>query len=177
MKHMETDRRKLVYEVFIQQFIAMARVSIKYRAFQQTMILLKQAQRICSLLIDDHFENEAESYDSMIETLSSNLIQLSISDGPELPRRLSESEREIMRTRQNKAITIETDISSDDDNDEIYNYHQSVIAQINITSTENLARFHHTDENDDDDVDEMTENLDQIEIYDENTIDAPMTQL
>lgn len=137
----------------------MARVSTKYRSIDLTMTLLRQAQRLCALLADDDYESEAATYESMIESLSANAIKLTVSDGPELPRRLSESEREIFKHRP--VTTIHSDIESEDDNDEIYNYHRSAVAQIYLTSSENLARFQHTDENDDD---EMTEKLDQIEL-------------
>lgn len=174
---METNRRKLVYELFIEQFIAMARVAIKYRSLEHAMGLLKQARRICTLFIDDRYESEAESYDDLIETLSASAMKLSACDGPELPRRLSESEREILKNRQFRPISAEPDIESDDDNDEIYNYHQSVVAQINITSSEHLARFQHTDENDDEDVSDLAENLDRIELSVDISTNDSVTQL
>lgn len=166
---MDILRRKSVFELFIEQFIAMARVSLKYRALEQTTTLLKQAERICSLLKDD--KTEVEEFEKMIEKISEsvkNLLQESSIDGPELPRRLSLAEKSCLKSTKSRPaaiLKIDEEITSDDDNDEIYNYHNSVIAQIHATSSENLARFQHTDENDDDDddeVDEMTKYFDKL---------------
>lgn len=173
MKHMQILRRKLVYELFIEQFVEMARVSIKYRSMQQTMGLLKQAERICSLLNDDKFTDEAENYRALIDLIKQNAQEVSALnvDGPELPRRESIANREAIKIRfrpkQPKDSVVYPakidEVSSDDDNDEIYNYHQSVFAQIHATSTENLARFQHTDDHDDDDIDEVTNSIEKLE--------------
>lgn len=167
---MDVSRRKSVFELFIQHFLAMARVSIKYRALQQTMTLLKQAERICSLLVDDKHQQEASMYEEMIKNLTESvksLLSESSIDGPELPRRLSLADKACMKFKSrapSETAKIDEEITSDDDNDEIYNYHNSVIAQIHATSAENLARFHHTDENDDDDeIDEVTQFFDNLE--------------
>ena len=175
MKHMEILRRKLVYELFIEQFLEMAQTSIKYRALQQTMSLLKQAERLCSLLIDDKFVEEAEKYRSSIETFRQT-VQTLIQDttqGPELPRRESLADKDAIKIRLRPAkpsegnytkvdgVSYQEEVPSDDDNDEIYNYHKSVFAQIHATSAENLARFQHTDERDD--VEEITDSIDRLE--------------
>lgn len=176
MKHMEKLRRKLVYELFIEHLIAMAQVSIKYRALQQTMGLLKQADRLCLLLSDDKFNDESEKHATVIESMRQSvqsIVQESINQGPELPRRESIAEKEAIRIRyrpEQPASYTQIDsprsrleeVPSDDDNDEIYNYHQSVIAQIHATSAENLARFQHTDEGDDD-VEEITNSIERLE--------------
>ena len=175
MKHMEILRRKLVYELFINQFIEMSRVSVKYRSLQQTMSLLKQAERICKLLSDDKFNAEADEHQRIIEEIRQS-IQTIVSEsvqGPELPRRESVADKIPMgiRYRPGQPLVHSTSIDgpsrvdevpSDDDNDEIYNYHRSVIAQIHATSAENLARFQHADENDDD-IDEITKSIGQLE--------------
>lgn len=177
MKHMELLRRKLVYELFIEQFIEMAQVSIKYRSLQQTMSLLKQAERLCLLLCDDKFNEEAaafrQSIESIKQTIQSMVNETSI-QGPELPRRESIAAKEAIKVRYRPAKHSENDyttidapsihideVPSDDDNDEIYNYHRSVFAQIHATSAENLARFQHTDERDD--VEEITDSIDRLE--------------
>lgn len=161
MKHMEIVRRKLVYEIFIDHFIEMAKVSIKYRSLQQTMGLLKQSNRICLLLVDDQFIEEADKHRMTIEPLK-RTVQKMIDDaskGPELPRRVSIIDKETIKLRFKPGMTTLpyqvsntniNDVSSDDDNDEIYSYHKSIIAQIHATSEENLARFQHADEADDD---------------------------
>lgn len=162
MKHMEVLRRKLVYELFIEQFIEMAKVSIKYRSLQQAMCLLKQTERLCFLLKDDKFYDEADKYHKSVKELKDlveNFLQKS-TQGPELPRRESIVEKIVSKVRnrsekfENNYTCIDQmgkldEIPSDDDNDEIYNYHHSVLAQIHATSTENLARFQHTDEGED----------------------------
>lgn len=176
MKHMELLRRKLVYELFIEQFIEMAKVSIKYRSLQQTMSLLKQAERLCLLLSDDKFNAEAVEYQKSIEEMK-DTIQTMVNDnpsqGPELPRRESIGAKAAIKVRyrpakhsENNYTTIDgissiDEVPSDDDNDEIYSYHKSVFAQIHATSAENLARFQHTDERDD--VEEITDSIDQLE--------------
>lgn len=178
MKHMEILRRRLVYELFIEHFIEMAQVSIKYRSLQQTMILLKQAERICLLLCDDRFTAEAEKHRKSIESLKQNVQTVcESSTGPELPRRESLANKEAIKIRfrpekPNEKLSTSVDrasrvsnieeIPSDDDNDEIYNYHLSVFAQIHATSAENLARFQHMDECDDD-VDDLANSIEQIE--------------
>lgn len=180
MKHMEILRRKLVYELFIEQFIGMAQVSIKYRSLQQTMGLLKQAERLCFLLIDDKFTEEAEKHRSIVASMRETVqTMLTVSSqGPELPRRESLADKEAIkiRFRPEKVVPREKftttdgpsgissieEAPSDDDNDEIYNYHQSVIAQIHATSAENLARFQHMDENDDD-TDELAASIERLE--------------
>lgn len=181
MKHMEILRRKLVYELFIEQFIDMAHVSVKYRALQQTLSLLKQAERICLLLCDDKFIEEAGKHRQVIEALRQAVETVvcdpSTQPGPELPRRESLADKVAIRIRYRpekmppgnystvdgptKVASIE-EVPSDDDNDEIYNYHRSVIAQIHATSAENLARFQHTDECDDD-VDDVANSMEKME--------------
>lgn len=174
MKHMEILRRKLVYELFIVQFIEMAHVSIKYRSLQQTISLLKQAERICLLLKDDNFFEESDKHLIKIETMRESVETLmkESTRAPELPRRESFVDTLANKIRFRPAIkpiegnytsidsTVD-DIPSDDDNDEIYNYHRSVVAQIHATSAENLARFQHTDERDD--VEEIVNTLETLE--------------
>lgn len=177
MKHMEKLRRKLVYELFIEHLIAMAQVSIKYHALQQAMGLLKQADRLCLLLRDDGFSEESEKHKVVIDSLRQNvqsIVQESVIHlGPELPRRESIAEKETnsirYRPHQPSNYTqIDSqrhpleEVPSDDDNDEIYNYHKSVIAQIHATSAENLDRFQHTDEGDDE-IEDITDSIERLE--------------
>jgi hypothetical protein len=136
MKHMEILRRKLVYELFIEQFVEMAKVSVKYRSLQQSICLLKQTERICLLLKDDKFQEASEKYQKFVDELKEsveNLIKKS-TQGPELPRRESLADRATfsIRYRPDKSENNYTcidgsgkfeEVSSDDDNDEIYNYH------------------------------------------------------
>ncbi|XP_053625762.1 uncharacterized protein LOC128683825 [Plodia interpunctella] len=50
---MDVERRRLVLELFIPHFIAMARSSEKFEAIGQAIIYLEQAHRLCLLLIDE----------------------------------------------------------------------------------------------------------------------------
>lgn len=50
---MEAERRRLVLEFFIPHFIAMARSSEKFDAIRQAVIYLEQAQRLCTLLLEE----------------------------------------------------------------------------------------------------------------------------
>lgn len=163
MKHMEVLRRKLIYELFIEQFVEMSKVSMKYRALSQTLIYLNQADRICALLVDDQYPEDAKKFRGQIEPLRTNLQHLLVNytQGPALPRResIADKERIKIRFRPDKVTSGKTvdgdseeEIHSEDDNDEIYNYHQSVSIQKQATSSENLTRFNHTD---DDECEEM----------------------
>lgn len=153
---MEILRRKLIYKLFIEQFIDMTKVSLtKYHAFDQAIILLKQADRLCYLLADDKFYQDAQTFIQIIEQLRENTLRMKreILNGPELPRRLSLADDKKFSQRMNYQVQSIADnnegLPSDDDNDEIYSYHKSVVAQIHATNSENLARFQHADENDD----------------------------
>lgn len=168
---MEVLRRKLIYELFIEQFVEMSRVSIKYRALNQTLIYLNQADRICALLIDDQYPDEATKFKDQIEPIRTNLQHLlkNYTQGPALPRResIADKERIIIRFRPDKVTSGKTvdgdsveEEHSDDDNDEIYNYHQSVSIQKQATSSENLARFNH---NDDDLCEEMQNSFQKLD--------------
>jgi hypothetical protein len=157
---MEVLRRKLIYELFIQQFIDMCHTSIKYRTYNQSIDLLRQSERLCSLLSDDNFTEDAQSFYTKINELRENVEKSkkeSSSQGPELPHRLSvvEIENRVAERLQLRQIVEENGLdtidnteeaTSDDDNDEIYSYHKSIIAQIHATSTENLARFQHNED-------------------------------
>jgi hypothetical protein len=175
MKHMEILRRKLVYELFIEQFLEMAKVSVKYRSLRQSMCLLKQTERICLLLRDDKFNGEADKYQKLVDELKESvesLLQKS-TQGPELPRRESLADKAALKIRnrlekcENNYTSVDGPVkfeeaSSDDDNDEIYNYHHSVMAQIHATSAENLARFQHTDDGDDE-VEQVSKSFNKLE--------------
>ncbi|XP_050664292.1 uncharacterized protein LOC126964972 [Leptidea sinapis] len=50
---METERRRLVLELFIPHFIAMARSSEKFGTIRQAVIYLEQAKRLCILLSEE----------------------------------------------------------------------------------------------------------------------------
>ncbi|XP_062542834.1 uncharacterized protein LOC134210660 isoform X2 [Armigeres subalbatus] len=93
LKHMENLRRQLIYNVFVQHFIEMAQVSYVFRSLNQGLIYLKQAERLCSLLADDHGIEESRLFLSKIFSLR-NEIQKAISNGsyrPALPKRASSS--------------------------------------------------------------------------------------
>lgn len=138
---MEALRRKLVYELFIEQFMEMSKTSLDFRALNQSLIYLKQAERICLLMIDDQHPEEAAKFSNEIEPLKRN-IQNMINDssqGPELPRRDSDIEKERSKVRYRPQKVVNEDIycnveklrcaaanleefCSDDDNDDIYTY-------------------------------------------------------
>ena len=154
---MEILRRKLIYKLFIEQFIDMTKLSLtKYQAYQQAMCQLNQAERLCYLLADDKFYQDAQAYMETIESLRDSIQKLKMENlhGPELPRRKSLADEIMIGNEPIYEDQIDTNnnsegIPSDDENDEIYSYHKSVVAQIHATTSENLARFQHTDECDD----------------------------
>ena len=161
-------RRKLVYDIFVEHFIEMAKTSQQFLAFHQGLIYLKQSERICLLLKDDMYEDLAESTLKMIWPIKQKLLDRiqEIAKGPELPLRITSIEEDKLeklriRYRPQKRITSEDqeiyslasqtraseqfpDQSSEDDNDEIDRYNKrntTVNIQIHSFSTDNLNRF------------------------------------
>lgn len=70
----------------------MAREATPFKAFNQALIYLKQASRLCSLLADDDRVEQANNYVSVIETLQEVVINERRRDSqtrPELPQRES----------------------------------------------------------------------------------------
>ncbi|KAL7027030.1 hypothetical protein ACKWTF_005266 [Chironomus riparius] len=171
LKHMEILRRKLIYKLFIEQFIDMTKLSLtKYQAYQQAMSQLNQAERLCYLLADDKFYQDAQVYMETIETLRDSIQKLKMENlhGPELPRRKSLANEITIGNEPIYEDQIDTNnnsegIPSDDDNDEIYSYHKSVVAQIHATTSENLARFQHTDECDDE-IEGVTRTVERLNL-------------
>ncbi|XP_053681631.1 uncharacterized protein LOC128732409 [Sabethes cyaneus] len=91
LKHMENLRRQLIYNIFVQHFIEMAQTSCVLRSLNQGLIYLKQAERLCSLLSDDHGVEEARRFLSQIYSMRGQIEQ-TISNttyGPALPKRTS----------------------------------------------------------------------------------------
>lgn len=178
LKHMEILRRKLIYKLFIDQFIEMSEITIKYQFFDHGLFLLKQAARITELMVDDKHLDESQSYFRRIDTLRENILKLKSENvqGPELPRRFSifdnDSKRSRYRTYQTAITSEECDsnvngeeeVASEDDNDEIYSYHRSIVAQIHATSVENLARFQHDDEGDEDEIYGVTRSMGDLSV-------------
>ncbi|KAG5684000.1 hypothetical protein PVAND_013253 [Polypedilum vanderplanki] len=185
LKHMEILRRKLIYTLFINQFLEMTKVTLKYQAYDQGMKILKQAERLCTLLIDDKYFTEAQLHLQAIETMRETIERQKLENlqGPELPhRRMNEIDHAAIRYRSYNIIKtkendinigeedktdngIEEEIASDDDNDEIYSYHRSVIAQIHATPAQNLERFRHNDDDEDEeDVLDITESIEKLEV-------------
>lgn len=154
---MEILRRKLIYKLFIENFLEISKVTIKYQCFDHGLFLIKQAARLTDLMIDDDFE-ESQVYVEKIESHRESILRAKSENiqGPELPRRFSifdkeETKRARYRTYQTEECDNvngeeEVEVASEDDNDEIYSYHRSIVAQIHATSAENLARFQHNDE-------------------------------
>lgn len=160
---MEVVRRKLIYEFFIEQFLEMTKLSVvKYQDYPQSLVLLRQTERLCFLLADDTYQDEAEDYMKSIVELRESIARSKTDNlnGPELPQRVSLANHKVEAT---------DDAPSDDDNDEIYSYHQSVIAQIHATNTENLARFEYS-EDIEDDVESINKSCGSIALNDVPTL-------
>jgi hypothetical protein len=180
LKHMEIQRRHLIYKFFIEQFMEMSRVSMKYLYFEHGNSLLNHALRIVDLMIDDRHFEESKEYSEKIQELFNKISELKTqnSQGPELPRRMSAFENETKRARyrayqseecdiNNNNNVNEEEVASEDDNDEIYSYHRSIVAQVHATSSENLARFQHSDETDEYEMNDIGKSIDEISIADE----------
>lgn len=89
---MEQLRRVIVYEMFINHYLSMAREATPFKAFNQALIYLKQASRLCSLLSDDDRVEQAINYANVIETLQEVVVnerQRESQSRPELPQRES----------------------------------------------------------------------------------------
>lgn len=93
VNHMEQLRRVLLYELFIAHYLQMARAAATatpHRAYNQALIYLKQAARLCQLLADDDRVEQAASYASCVTTLQQVVLneQHRESDAkPQLPQR------------------------------------------------------------------------------------------
>lgn len=169
---MEFLRRKLVYQLFIDHFTAMSQVTIKYQAFDHGLLLLKQAIRLVDLLNDDNHVEESQALLEKIELQREKLLELKNENiqGPELPRRMSIFDSNIKgryrsyKTEEIEANNDQEETPSEDDNDEIYSYHRSVVAQIHATSAENLARFEHNEDCDDDEIESISKSIENINL-------------
>ena len=169
---MERPRRKLVYELFISQFDEMSEVTIKYQAFDEGFNLLKQAIRLIDLLADDNHVEESQILLEKIENQREKLLKFKSKNfqGPELPQRMNISDNKRIRYQdKDRNSEEEIEVPSEDDNDEIYSYHQSVFAQIHATSSENLARFQHNDDYEENDY-EISKSTENVHIYDETKL-------
>lgn len=159
-------RRKLIYDIFVEHYIEMAKTSQQFLAFHQGLIYLKQAERVCLLLKDDMYEEIAEETLKTIWPIKQELLNSieNLAKGPELPIRVNSIEEDKLerlriRYRPQKRITMDDqeiyslasqtraseqfpDISSDDDNDEIDRYNKNnTTVDIHKYSADNLNRF------------------------------------
>ncbi|XP_013186570.2 uncharacterized protein LOC106131872 [Amyelois transitella] len=97
---MDVERRRLVLELFIPHFIAMARSSEKFEAIGQAIIYLEQAQRLCMLLMEEAVGDiTANEYlDVIRDKLADCQRKLAKQGGYKLPPRTeSNSERPVRR--------------------------------------------------------------------------------
>lgn len=74
MNHMEQIRRIILYETFIQHFIEMAKTFLKYQSWNQSLIYLKQASRICGLLADDERKSDAQNFLTKIDAIQHSVM-------------------------------------------------------------------------------------------------------
>lgn len=93
-KHLVQLRRVLLYEFFISHFVEMAKKSFRYVALNQSLIYLKQASRLCSLLQEDG-GHSCDTYVAEIDTIHRDVLTERNRDNqarPQLPRRESSME-------------------------------------------------------------------------------------
>lgn len=116
---MEQLRRVIVYELFINHYLSMAREATPFKAFNQALIYLKQASRLCSLLADDDRVEQASNYANVIETLQEVVLNERHRDSqnrPELPQRESIARDDtISSNRGVNRIRVQRPIPSDYD--------------------------------------------------------------
>uniref|UniRef100_A0A182P0V4 Mab-21-like HhH/H2TH-like domain-containing protein n=1 Tax=Anopheles epiroticus TaxID=199890 RepID=A0A182P0V4_9DIPT len=119
LKHMENLRRQLIYGLFVEHFIEMARVSCGFRTLNQALVYLRQAERLCNLLADDEGVEEARQFLTQIYGLRQELAKASAKGGdrPALPKRTSTSEqrpaptgRKVSVARRNSKRTTYTNV-------------------------------------------------------------------
>lgn len=108
---MEQLRRVLVYELFINHYLKMAREATPFKSFNQALIYLKQASRLCSLLTEDDRVEQADNYLHVIETLHEVVLNERHRDSqtkPQLPQRESVRDQgnthRVNRVRQQRPI-------------------------------------------------------------------------
>lgn len=105
---MEPVRRRLVLEFFIPHFIAMARSSERFEAIRQAIIYLEQAQRLCTLLLEEPgADTTAHEFMEVVrDKLSDCQRKLVQQGGFKLPPRreshLERSAQKIMRKQRPK---------------------------------------------------------------------------
>lgn len=108
---MEQLRRVIIYELFIKHYLAMAREATPFKSFNQALIYIKQAMRLCSLLADDDRVEQSENYKNVIETLHNVVLNERHRDSqtkPQLPHRESVRDHTVTnrvnRVRQQRPI-------------------------------------------------------------------------
>lgn len=82
--HMEQIRRVILYETFILHFIEMAKTFVKYKTWNQSLIYLKQASRLCDLLTEDEGKSEADGLRAQINSIHKNVMSERNRDVPGL---------------------------------------------------------------------------------------------
>lgn len=82
--HMEQIRRVILYETFILHFIEMAKTFLKYKTWNQSLIYLKQASRLCDLLAEDEGKSEADVFRTKINSIHKNVMSERNRDAPGL---------------------------------------------------------------------------------------------
>lgn len=80
--HMEQIRRVILYETFILHFVEMAKTFLKYKTWNQSLIYLKQASRLCDLLTEDEGKSEAEVFRSKINSIHRSVMSERNRDAP-----------------------------------------------------------------------------------------------
>lgn len=108
MKHMEQIRRVLLYKYFITHYIEMSKALLKFNAWNQILMYLKQSTRLCTLLIGDGYEVEAQIFLSRIDRIHRELMSSRSHDSkfirPELPFRQGSIDNSQIKTScSNKA--------------------------------------------------------------------------
>lgn len=91
-KHLEKIRRVIIYELFIDHFIELAASASTFKSYNQALIYLKQASRLCSLLNDDGHPDKAENLLDQIEQQQNTILierNRESTTRPQLPRRES----------------------------------------------------------------------------------------
>lgn len=95
--HIERIRRVILYETFILHFIEMAKAFLKYKTWNQSLIYLKQASRLCDLLAEDEGKTEADVFRTKINLIHNNVMSernrdAAIQYKPKLPIRQNSME-------------------------------------------------------------------------------------
>lgn len=80
----------IIYNMFIEHFLEMAKYSNVFKSFNQSLTYLTQSKRLCSLLEDDQRKDDALEFMQKMRIIHKEVMESQLKEGdgrPELPTR------------------------------------------------------------------------------------------